>query len=64
MFAGDKTEAIMHQFYTKDRKECVRVEASLNGSHDSIIEVILSECSRNGKTSNPRILHGIPFSRV
>ena len=47
MFAGERTESIIHQFYSNDRKRCIRMESSLNGGHNAIIEVILSECQKN-----------------
>ena len=47
MFAREQTAGIIHQFYGDDRKTCIRMESSLNGGHDAVIEVILSECQKN-----------------
>ena len=46
-FAREQTAGIIHQFYGNDRKTCIRMESSLNGGHDAVIEVILSECQKN-----------------
>ena len=47
MFAREQTAGIIHHFYGHDRKTCIRMESSLNGGHDAVIEVILSECRKN-----------------
>ena len=48
--AGDQTVSILHQFYSKDKQECLKVEANLSGAYDAIIEVIISECSKKSDT--------------
>ena len=34
----------MHEFYSKDGIECIKVEFLLGSNHNCVIEVILSEC--------------------
>ena len=36
--------AVMHEFYSKDGIECIKVEFLLGSNHNCVIELILSEC--------------------
>ena len=67
LFAHQKSRAILHQFFSIDKKECVQVEAHLNADHHAIIELIISECNqkRNGYTKlakKTKSVYNTPFS--
>ena len=40
----DETEAVLHEFYSNDGLECIKIEFLLGSSHNCMIEIILSEC--------------------
>ena len=40
----DETEAVLHEFYSNDGLECIKIEFLLGSNHNCMIEIILSEC--------------------